>query len=141
MESNLNSVYLPLRLTFGLVPIAAGADKFTNMLADWAGYLPSFAGDLLPVSPAVFMGIVGVIEIIAGLVVLTGMTRLGGYIVMLWLTLIAVNVAVAGHLDIAVRDLVMAVGAFTLAQVSAMRGEPLLPTSWPPTQAKPAHAG
>lgn len=141
METNLNAVHLPLRLTFGLVPIVAGADKFTNLLADWAGYLPAFAPDLLPVSPAVFMGIVGVIEIIAGLVVLSGITRLGGYIVMLWLTLIAINVAVAGHLDIAVRDLVMAVGAFTLAQVSALRGEPLLPTAWPPTQARPARAG
>ena len=31
----LSSIYLPLRLTYGLVPLVAGADKFFNVLTDW----------------------------------------------------------------------------------------------------------
>lgn len=125
--SSFNALYLPLRLTFGLVPIVAGADKFLNLLTDWSKYLPSFAADILPFSPDVFMMIVGVIEIVAGLAVLTVLPRLGGYVVMLWLILIAIAVITAGYYDIAVRDLVMAVGAYSLAQVAALRGEPWLP--------------
>ncbi|HNA34692.1 MAG TPA: hypothetical protein PL106_16295, partial [Flavobacteriales bacterium] len=55
-----------LKFTYGLVPIAAGADKFTNILTDWSGYLaPGLAG-MLPFDPATFMMVVGVIEIVAG---------------------------------------------------------------------------
>lgn len=124
----LSPMYYPLRLTYGLVPFLAGLDKFFGILADWEAYLPSFAADVLPVSPAAFMMMVGVIEMIAGLAVLTKFTRLGAYIVMAWLILIAVVVTIGGHFDIAVRDLAMAVGAYTLGQLAALRGEQWLPS-------------
>lgn len=132
MENNvdsslLNSIYTPLRLTYGLVPIAAGVDKFTNLLTDWSSYLPAFASNILPFSPEVFMMIVGVIEIVAGLAIITLLPRLGSYVVMVWLLLIAATVAVAGYYDVAVRDIVMAVGAYTLGGVAALKGEPWLP--------------
>ena len=124
---NLHSLYLPLKLTYGLVPLLAGLDKFFHILVDWTIYLPEPVANLLPVSAATFMMIVGVIEVIAGAAVLTVLTRLGAWVVMVWLIMIAVVVTVGGHLDIAVRDLALAVGAFTLAQVAAMRGEAWLP--------------
>lgn len=127
----LSSIYIPLRLTYGLVPVVAGLDKFTNILADWEAYLPPVVADHLPVSPSTFMMVVGVVEIAAGLAVLTGLTRLGAYVVMAWLVLIALNLVAAGHLDIAVRDLVMAVGAFTLGQAAALRNQPWLPIAVP----------
>lgn len=123
----LDRVYFPLRLCFGLVPIAAGADKFLNLLTDWPKYLPGFAEGILPVSPATFMMVVGVIEIAAGLAVLTVLPRLGAYVVSAWLVLIAVAVALAGYYDIAVRDLVMALAAYTLGTLAALRGEALIP--------------
>jgi hypothetical protein len=73
------------------------------------------------------MQVVGVIEIAAGLAVLTILPRLGASIVMAWLTLIAVAVSMAGYYDIAVRDLVMAIGAYSLGQVAALRGEQWIP--------------
>lgn len=126
-SESLSSVYVPLRIAFGLVPLLAGLDKFVGVLTDWEKYLPASAESLLPMSPHAFMMIVGVIEMIAGLAVLTVLPRLGAYVVMIWLVLIALVVAMAGYLDIAVRDLVMAVGAYTLAQVAGMRGEAWLP--------------
>src|SRR5262245_43971514 len=116
-DNRLSSIYTPLRLCYGLVPIVAGLDKFTNLLTDWSKYLPPIAVARLPISPAQFMMIVGVIEIVAGLAVLTVFTRLGAYVVMAWLVLIAINLIAAGFYDIAVRDLVMALGAYTLGQV------------------------
>jgi hypothetical protein len=128
MNTNtLDRVYTPLWLCYGLVPIAAGADKFLNLLTDWSKYLPSAVTDIIPVSPHAFMMAVGVIEIIAGIAVLTILPRLGAYVVAAWLVLIAIAVTLAGYYDIAVRDLVMALGAYTLGSVAALRGEPILP--------------
>jgi uncharacterized membrane protein YphA (DoxX/SURF4 family) len=107
-----------LRLTFGIVPIVAGLDKFTNLLTHWSDYLnPGLAG-MLPVNAMTFMKIVGVIEIVAGIVVLVRPLA-GAYIVMAWLICIALQLIAGGHyLDVAVRDLVMAMGAFTLAKLT-----------------------
>ena len=59
----------------------------------------------------------------AGLALLAGVTRLGGYVVAAWLTVIAISLLTTGRFfDVAVRDLVMAAGAFTLARLSEVRG-------------------
>jgi uncharacterized membrane protein YphA (DoxX/SURF4 family) len=123
MEStNLNQAIKPtinlLKLTFGLVPVVAGIDKFTNLLTNWEQYINPSIGNMLPFAPHTFMMIVGVIEIIAGLSVLKK-PPVGGYIVAAWLTVIALTLLASGHfLDVAVRDLVMAIGAFSLARMS-----------------------
>jgi hypothetical protein len=126
-RKNLSSIYLPLRLTYGLVPVVAGLDKFFNLLTDWGKYLPRGLASGLPVSVSTFMAVVGCIEIAAGLAVLTVLPRLGTYVVMAWLILIAAVLVVAGDLDIAVRDLGMAVGAYALGQVAALRQERWFP--------------
>ena len=120
-QHELATPWQVLRLTFGLVPIVAGFDKFTNILVDWTQYLSPLAQDLLPISGSTFMMLVGVIEIVAGLLVLSRFTRLGAYIVSAWLVGIAINLIAAGYLDIAVRDVVMAVGAFALAKLTEVR--------------------
>lgn len=123
MESvNSNQVVKPvfnlLRITFGIVPIVAGLDKFTNLLTDWTQYLSPGIKDMLPMSPHAFMMVVGVIEIIAGVIVLLK-AAIGGLIVAAWLTLIALTLIAGGHFfDVAVRDLVMAISAFCLARLS-----------------------
>ena len=132
---SLDSMYIPLRLCYGLVPIAAGADKFLNLLTDWSKYLPEFMTKVIPVSPHAFMMGVGVIEIVAGLAVLTKLPRLGAYVVALWLVMIAGAIAISGFYDIAVRDLVMALGAYTLGRLAALRGEEILPGRLPRTGA------
>lgn len=116
----MNTVYMLLKYTFGLVPIVAGLDKFTNILTNWEQYLSEGMMDILPFSAGVFMMIVGVIEIVAGILVLFR-TAIGAYIVIGWLLVIALTLVVSGHyIDVAVRDIVMAVGAVTLAKLSEM---------------------
>ncbi len=108
-----------LKYTYGLVPIVAGLDKFTNILTDWTQYLDSGLQDILPFDTSIFMIIVGVIEVIAGILVFVK-TKIGATVVAAWLALIAIILIFSGHfLDVAVRDLVMAVGAYTLVKLSS----------------------
>lgn len=107
-----------LKLTFGIVPIVAGADKFTNLLTHWEQYLNPTLANLLPFSATTFMMIVGVIEIIAGIIVLKK-AEIGGYIVAAWLTVIALTLLLGfNYVDVAVRDLVMAISAFAMARIA-----------------------
>jgi len=122
MDSRLDSTILSLRIAFGLTAFLAGLDKFLNLLTNWEQYVSPLALNVLPLSAGALMRVAGVIEMIAGIAVLSGLTRLGGYVIAGWLTAIALSLVFSGRfLDVAVRDLVMALGAFTLARLSEMR--------------------
>ena len=115
---SLPATWTILRFTFGLVPIIAGLDKFTDLLTNWDAYLNPLVLQIVPLGGHTFMEIAGVIEIIAGILTLAR-PRLGGYVVSAWLVCIALSLLAGGkYLDVAVRDLVMAIGAFTLANLT-----------------------
>ncbi|MGV3686271.1 MAG: hypothetical protein ACO1NS_11630 [Daejeonella sp.] len=117
-STGLSQIQTILKFTYGLVPIVAGADKFTNLLTNWSDYLNPAVAGMLPFSAATFMMIVGVIEIAAGLLVLINVEK-GAYLVSVWLVLIALTLIASGrYLDVAVRDIVMAIGAYSLAGIS-----------------------
>ncbi len=121
-DTGLNSAWWALRLGLGLGPFLAGLDKFFNILANWEMYLSPLALDLLPVSGATFMRAVGVVEMVVGLAILTRWTRLGAYVAGVWLVAIAANLLTTGmFLDVAVRDLEMALAAYTLARLTEAR--------------------
>jgi hypothetical protein len=88
--------------------------------ADAEGSLPGRL-PLLPVSIPTFMGIVGIVELAVGAAILTRWTRVGAYVASTWLVGVAANLVLAGFYDVAVRDVVMAVGAFTLARLEEVR--------------------
>jgi uncharacterized membrane protein YphA (DoxX/SURF4 family) len=114
-----------LKYTYGLVPVIAGLDKFTNLLTNWKDYISVPVATILPFSTGTFMVIVGIIEIAAGVLVLLR-PRIGAYVVMAWLIAIAFNLILGGrYFDVAVRDLVMAVGAFALAKLSILGAQNL----------------
>jgi hypothetical protein len=107
-----------LRFGFIVAPIVAGIDKFLNLLTDWDKYLAPVVSDTLGVQPHSFMMIVGVIEIVAGIVVAVR-PRIGGYVVAAWLLGIIVNLLlVGGYLDVALRDLGLLLAALALARLA-----------------------
>ncbi len=121
-DRRLDSAFWALRLGLGGTAFAAGLDKFTNILTDWDRYLSPRFSENLPISSRDFMRIVGVIEMIVGLGILRGSTRLGGYVAAAWLAGIAGNlIAGQDYYDIAVRDINMAIAAYTLARLSEVR--------------------
>lgn len=121
-SERLNAARWTLKIGLGVGPIVTGCDKFFNKLTDWSMYLSPLATKIVPVSSATLMHVVGVVEIVAGLVVLSRWTRIGSTIVMLWLLAIAVNLVAMGMFyDLAMRDVEIALGAFVLSQLSALR--------------------
>ena len=122
MDSRLTSAFWTLRIAFGLTAFLAGLDKFLNLLTNWEKYASPLLLDVIPLSAGTFMRVAGVVEILVGVAVLAGVTRLGGYVIAGWLTLIALSLLTTGqYFDVAVRDLVMACGAFVLARLSEVR--------------------
>jgi hypothetical protein len=112
-----------LRVTYALAPILFGIDKFANVLTDdWTRYLSSQFNDILPGSAATGMHIVGVVEILAGIVVAVA-PRFGALLVAAWLGGIIVNLLlVGGYGDIALRDFGLMMGALTLARLAFAYG-------------------
>lgn len=68
------------------------------------------------------MRTVGVVEMLVGLLILTSWTRLGAYIASVWLLSISFNLLLTGsYLDVAVRDVAMAVGSWVLGRLTEIR--------------------
>ncbi|HEY6969930.1 MAG TPA: hypothetical protein VJA94_12040 [Candidatus Angelobacter sp.] len=119
MQDRLNSAWWALRLAFFLGPFLAGLDKFFHFLVDWDKYLSPTAQRVLGNFSHPFMLIVGVIEMVVGLMVITRWPRLGAYIASLWLLLIAINLITTGqYFDIALRDIGLCLSAFGLAKLT-----------------------
>ena len=120
IESVHNPVYQAyqaLHIGFVVAPIAAGVDKFLHYLTNWEMYLAPQVAAIVPA--ATFMKIVGVVEIVAGIIVLAK-PKIGGAIVCAWLLGIIVNLLMAhGFYDVALRDLGLAIGAFALSRLGA----------------------
>lgn len=122
MDPRLTSAFWTLRIAFGLTALLAGLDKFLNLLTNWEQYASPLLLDFIPLSAGTLMRVAGLVEIVVGVAVLAGITRLGGYVIAGWLTLIALSLLTTGqYFDVAVRDLVMACGAFVLARLSEVR--------------------
>ncbi|HEY3874255.1 MAG TPA: hypothetical protein VGM92_02165 [Candidatus Kapabacteria bacterium] len=110
--------YQILHVAFTLAPILAGIDKFFHLLTNWDKYLSGAYASISPLSVHATMEVVGVIEIVAGLLVLFR-PRIGAYIVALWLVGIIVNLLLLpGYYDVALRDLGLCLGAIALGRLS-----------------------
>ena len=110
-----------MRVGFTLVPILFGADKFAHVMVNWDKYLdPDVQRWLSPFDTVhQSMYAVGVIEIVAGVVVLL-LPRIGGYVVALWLAGIVVNLAMlGGYWDILMRDVALFLLALTFARLAS----------------------
>ena len=120
IKPGFTPIFNLLKLTFTIVPIVAGLDKFTNILCDWTQYIHPNLLEILPFSGATFMMIVGVIEIVAGILVFMK-PKIGGLVVAAWLTLIALSLLIGWKFaDVAVRDLVMAISAFSMSSLAIL---------------------
>lgn len=110
-----------LRYSYGLVVLLAGLDKVfgTDLIVYWPKYVSPLAESLLPFSVGTFLVIIGVVEVAVAILLLTKRyTQLGAYLATGWLVLIAINLLMLGYIDIAIRDVLLAVGAYTLAVLS-----------------------
>ena len=108
-----------LRTVFTVAPIAFGLDKFAGLLTDWDQYLAPWVDDLVPGTAHEAMMLVGVVEVVAGLVVAL-LPRYGGLLVAAWLAGIILDLVTLGdYYDVALRDFGLLVGALALSALAA----------------------
>ena len=118
----LDSSWWVLRVGLGLAAFLAGLDKFFNLLTNWGMYLSPVTERFLPVSGTTFMLITGPIEMLVGLTILTRWTRIGACVLSAWLLAIALNlVTTGGFYDLAVRDVLIAIAAYVLANLTEVK--------------------
>lgn len=112
-----------LRTVFTIAPIVFGLDKFFNILTDCNQYLAPAIDAITPGTSHQAMLVVGVIEILAGVLVAVR-PDIGGYVVSLWLAGIILNLLLIGNFyDVALRDFGLLVAAVALARLAyAFRG-------------------
>ena len=116
-----HQAFLLLRTVFTIAPILFGLDKFLEWLVDWEIYLAPEFDDLIPGDAHQAMLLVGVIEVVAGLLV-AWRPDIGGFVVAAWLLGIIVNLVSMGeYFDIALRDFGLFVAALSLALLATDR--------------------
>ncbi|HEX8993755.1 MAG TPA: hypothetical protein VF803_00700 [Candidatus Paceibacterota bacterium] len=114
-----------LRYSYGIVIVLAGLDKLfgTNIIVFWPKYISPLVASTIATNATAFLIVMGIIEVIVGILAFTRFTMLSSYISAVWLILITINLLlVGGYLDIAIRDLLLALGAFAAGQLAAAHG-------------------
>lgn len=113
--------FLLLRAGFVLAPIPFGLDKSFDFMVEWPDYFAPWIDDIVPGSGQELMYVVGVVEILAGLLVAVA-PRLGAYVVVAWLAGIVVNLLTVDpptYYDIAPRDFGLLLAALALGRLAA----------------------
>ena len=123
MDTKLQNPTQAMRIAVGLMATLAGLDKFFNLLADWGSYVSPAVAHFSPFSTDVLMRIVGVVEFAVGVSILTAWPVIGAFVACAWLLRVSMNLVLGGHFDVAVRDVVLSVAAFTLARLIQVRDE------------------
>jgi len=119
LDNRLKPSWWALRIGIGLAAFLAGVDKFFNMLTNWGMYLSPLIQRLLPINEKTLMHLVGIVEIMVGVAILTRWTRIGAYLASMWLLLIAINLLTTGSFfDLAIRDVEIAIAAYVLARMT-----------------------
>ena len=119
-----HQAYEILHWGFVVAPVLAGLDKFVHLLANWDAYLAPPIARMLGGNAHMFMLVVGVIEVAAGVLVALR-PRIGAYVVAAWLGGIIVNLLMSGHwFDIALRDFGLMLGALALGRLASVHDRP-----------------
>jgi len=120
-ENKFNSMWTIAKYIYGLVPIVIGIDKLKLFyIVNWNIYVSSFVESMFPI--IYLVPVVGIIEIAAGLLILTKYPKFGAYLVAAWLGLIIVNLCMIGGLyDIILRDVAIAFGYIMFAWLTELK--------------------
>src|SRR5947209_7207996 len=91
--SPVYQAYQILHVAFVVAPVLAGLDKFFHLLVNWDMYLAPAIANVSPIGGHNLMLVIGVIEIVAGILVAVK-PRIGAYIVCAWLLGIVTNLLI-----------------------------------------------
>jgi uncharacterized membrane protein YphA (DoxX/SURF4 family) len=114
--------WLLLRITFGVLFIVVGIDKFFNYLTNWQQYIGTATNQLFAIDQFVLLKIFGLLQIVAGILLFTPWIKIGIYLIVALLLIIFINLfsVPASHMVI-IHDVIMIAGIFVLWQLSEVQ--------------------
>ena len=114
----LKSISNVFRFSYGLIIMAIGIDNYLNILVNWSEYLNPIIPSFFNTDAKTFMYYIGIFEIFSGTLVLLS-PKIGGYLISFFFFFTSVNlISQFKYFDIALRDLILAIGAFSFARLS-----------------------
>lgn len=122
IKHKFNMTWMMLKVSYGLLFIVLGVDKFLNIITNWSIYINHSILNVLPLTIDQFIMGLAIIEIIIGLMIITAFTRMGSALAVLWFLIIAIDLISLGRFyDIATRDIMLAIGAIALTNLTQIR--------------------
>jgi hypothetical protein len=119
-DNKFTTMWTLSKYVYGLVPVLIGLDKFCFFIVNWNMYVSPFAASMVPI--IYLVPIVGVIEIAAGLLILTNWPRFGAYLVATWIGIVIVNLfMIGGMYDIILRDVAIAFGYIMFGMLTELK--------------------
>lgn len=114
MNQNILVSQKILKYAFGISLALMGLDKVfhTNIITDWEQYVSPLALSVFPVTAITLVSVLGIAEIILGVLFFTQFCKIAAYIAILTLAAIIVNLFSLRLYDIALRDALLLLSAY-----------------------------
>jgi uncharacterized membrane protein YphA (DoxX/SURF4 family) len=114
MNQNITFSQSILRYAFGISLVLIGLDKVfhTNIVTDWEQYVSPLALSVLPISAVTLVSVLGIAEIVVGVLFFTRLSKIAAIVAIITLIAIIINLISLGLYDIALRDALIALSAY-----------------------------
>jgi hypothetical protein len=122
MNQNIVISQAILRYAFGVSLVLIGLDKIfhTNAMTTWENYVSPLALSVLPITAITLVSVLGVAEIILGVLFFTRFCRTAAYLAILAFGAIIVNLFSLGLYDIALRDALLALSVYVFILLTSI---------------------
>lgn len=119
-ENKFNMIWSISKYAYGIIPIIIGIDKYTFFIVDWTIYVSPFVASLISIK--YLLPLLGIIEMSAGLLILTKWPRPGAYATAGLLCLVILNLFLCkNYYDIILRDVAIALSYYIFAQLTELK--------------------
>ncbi len=119
--NKLSFLFNLLKITYGMFLIIVGIDKFFDLIVNWIHYVHPNILVFIPYRSLIVA--VALLEIFLGLLILLPKVKLGYYAAIVWMVVVIIDLLALGYYDIAARDVLIALGLFTLALLADVNDE------------------
>lgn len=121
MDQNIILSQRLLKYAFGVSLILIGLDQVfhTNIITGWEQYVSPFALTILPITAVTLVSALGIVEIFVGVLFFTRFEKIAGFLAIVALLAIIIDLFILGLYDIALRDVLIALSAYVFILLSS----------------------
>lgn len=120
MNQHIVTSQILLRYSLGITLVLIGLDKVfhTNIVTIWEQYVSELALTVLPLTAVTIVSVLGIAEIVVGVLFFTRWKKIAATVAILALLAIIINLVSMGLYDIALRDLIIAIAAYVFIRLT-----------------------